>query len=63
MSIGRTLNLEKLTAQEFLREVTTTMDENPDVTHFTIRFLDAFNDERMMSLELIYDRPGRNTKH
>lgn len=63
MSINKTFKLGEITAQEFLAEVADTMDENPDVKLFTIRFLDSFKQERVMSLELIYERPNKHTEH
>ena len=69
MSINPTFNittifkLDEITAQEFLAEVALTIDKNPSVKLFTIRFFDKFREERVMSLELCYEREGKHTKH
>jgi hypothetical protein len=44
--------LSKITAHEFLCEIAENIDNMPDVKMFTIRFVDNFRVERMMSLEL-----------
>ena len=61
--INKTYDLSTMTAQEFLAEVAMTMDKHPETKLFTIRFLDAFREERIMQLELCYEREGKNTAH
>jgi len=45
--------LDKVTAQEFLNEIAETIDGHPHIKMFTVKFVDRFNIERMMCMELI----------
>ena len=61
--MNKIFDLSAMTAQEFLAEVALTMDKNPNTKQFTIRFLDVFKEERIMSMELCYEREGKYTEH
>lgn len=48
----QSFRLSTMTAHEFLCQITDTIDSNPDLKAFTIRYVDRFKTERLMTLEL-----------
>jgi len=50
--ISRPFELESMTAHDFLCEIAENIDNRPDVKMFSIRFVDKFRTERLMTLEL-----------
>lgn len=50
---SRHYDLDAMTAQEFLSEITLIMDRNPDAAMFSIRFIDKFGEMRLMQMEIL----------
>lgn len=48
----RSFDLEGVSAYQFLNDIAETIDNSPKLTAFTIRFVDRFRVERLMTLEL-----------